>query len=367
MLARLRIALVISSLGSGGAERVLSQMANYWGRAGHDVSIITLSIQKPFYALESVIHFSPLGLANPSGNLMEGFFRNFERIWKLRAALKLLQPDVVISFLNTTNVLALLAARGMGIPVIISDRSNPWKYKVGKAWEKLFDLTYPWADAIVLQTKGFESAYHPRVRQKIRVIPNGISPLEKSGSAPEVLARPAIIGVGRLGAEKGMDILITAFALLKDSLPDWHLVLVGDGPDRLALQALSERLGVAERVLFTGLVENPIGYLEQSDIFVLASRFEGFPNALCEAMICGLPVIASESSPAIREIIRENEDGIIVPLESPEKLADALQELAGDTAKRRRLGEKAREITHRFGFESVMQMWEEVIQSVLRG
>jgi glycosyltransferase involved in cell wall biosynthesis len=366
MKAGWKITFTISSLGAGGAERVLSHMANHWARAGHNISIITLSSQEPFYPLESSVKCVSLGLASQSQHFIEVFFRNFERIWKLRETLRLLQPDVVISFINTTNVLTLLAARGASIPVSVSDRSNPWKDKVGKAWERLIDLTYPWADAIILQTKEFETAYPLKARQKIRIIPNGIFPLEKRGNAAEALARPSIISVGQIGAEKGMDILITAFALLKESLPNWHLVIAGDGPDRLALQALSERLGVAERVQFIGLVENSVWYFEQSDIFVLASRFEGFPNALYKAMRCGLPAIASESSPAIREIIRDNEDGMIIPLESPGKLAEALMELAGDAEKRRRMGEKAREITTRFGFETVMQKWEHVIRSVLR-
>jgi GalNAc-alpha-(1->4)-GalNAc-alpha-(1->3)-diNAcBac-PP-undecaprenol alpha-1,4-N-acetyl-D-galactosaminyltransferase len=361
-----KIIFVIYSLKVGGAERVISHMANYWSRASHEISIIIISDEEPFYHLDKGVKLIPLELAKASTVFLDAFFNNLKRIKKLRKQLKLLHPDIVISFINTANVLTLLSTRNTGIPVIISERSNPWKVQANKVWQTLMHITYPYANALILQTKEYKKAYTQNLQQRIRVIPNGVHHVETNATLSKSQQPITIISVGRLSPVKGMDILITAFASIKDTFPEIRLLILGDGPSQQELQGLCKKLGAEDRVIFTGKVNNPIQYVQQADIFVLASRFEGFPNALCEAMACGLPVISTESSPAIREIIREQVDGLIVPVESPKQLAKSLEALIVNDEKRRQMGKKASEIVERFNFEKIMRKWEEVIEDVIQ-
>jgi glycosyltransferase involved in cell wall biosynthesis len=421
----MRITFIISSLSHGGAERVMSIMANYWAAKGWKITLLTFDDGKtpPFYDLEPSIKHIPLGIAGDSlvpftwGKMLiqnkilksfklTGLFNSMRRIQVLRSAISKSNPDAVISFIETTNILTIIAARSLNIPIVVSERSNPSMHSIGKTWNLLRRITYPYADRVVVQTKQVCSYFSSRLQKKLTVIPNPVIPVktnnktessfvhnvmnnnnsviprldrgiqktldcpvkpdnDKHYNPPDaVYGKPMIVAMGRLGQEKGFDILLQAFARLKDHFPEWTLTILGEGPLRNELENLKEQLDLNDRVHMPGIIKNPQEILQQADLFVLSSRYEGFPNALCEAMACGTAVIATDCPYGVREIVQGGVNGILIPSEDVYALTASMEQLMSDEAKRRQLGSHAKEITEWFHIEKVMGMWEEVLHHV---
>lgn len=365
----MKVALLISSLRPGGAERVASIAANYWARKGRNVLVFTLAggEERPFYDLEPAVLHVPMGVAWLSRNPLEGLVNNLRRVRRIRREIARARPDILISFMDTTNVLAILATRGLGIPIVASERSNPVAQTPKTGWRLLRDLLYSRADAVVTQTERARACFPAPVQARCVVIPN---PLLLPSTAPdrgEVFGpRPALVAVGRLSEEKGFHLLIEAFGRLLVHHPNWHLVIVGEGPQREDLERRIAGLGIRDQVLLPGRVRNPEQVLRQSDLFVLSSRYEGFPNALCEAMACGLPVVGFDCPFGPAEIIRDGIDGILVPPGDLRALVESLDRLMGDEGERVRLAQRAPQILERFGLERVMGMWEQLLRGTAR-
>lgn len=363
-----RITFVIASLGAGGAERVMSIMANYWIAEGNDITILTLSdsSKSVFYELEPRINYVPLGLEGNSNNKIEGLLNNIKRIYKLRHAIKASKPDVIISFLDTTNILTTLATRGLKVPIILSEHNAINKVDIGWLWSMLRARIYPMADKVVLLSERMRSYYPVSVRETAVVIPNPVLVSQNSTKdTPEVfLEKPSIMAMGRLSYEKGFDLLMRSFAMIKDDYPLWSVTILGEGDARGELEFLRNELGLEGKVHMPGLVKNPYDYLRQADIFVLSSRNEGFPVALCEAMACGSAVISFDCMTGPAEIIDNGVNGILVPPENANSLANAMAKLIVSEDDRKRLGSMACDITTRFGVEKVMQEWIDLVALV---
>jgi GalNAc-alpha-(1->4)-GalNAc-alpha-(1->3)-diNAcBac-PP-undecaprenol alpha-1,4-N-acetyl-D-galactosaminyltransferase len=361
------LTLIIPSLGCGGAERVMTIMANYWARRRWEITLLTLCDRstRPFYELDAGVRYEALGLMNDSGGILEAARNNIKRIYTLRRAVRRSNPDAVISFLDTTNVLTLLATRGLGIPVIVSERIDPASNAIGKAWKHLRNRAYPMADLLVVQSGAALDYFSQAVRSRARIIPNPVLPPRQDGVHCDLKANgPLVVAMGRLEEQKGFDLLLKAFAKLRDGHPKWRLMILGEGPLRHELEGLSRELGLAGRVDMPGRVKDPHRILKQADLFVLPSRFEGFPNALCEAMACGLPAISSDCPTGPRDIIRDKLDGLLVPNENVNALALAMDRLMGNEMIRKQYAFHAPQVINRFGLESVMQMWEEAVGEV---
>lgn len=165
----MRLTLIIYSLSSGGAERVMSIMANYWVAKGWEIILLTFDdvTVTPFYHLDSRITHIPLGIAANSPNSIIGIWNNLRRIQTLKSVIVKSKPDAVISFMQTTNVITLLATRSLKVPVVVSERLDPIMEPLDKVWRQLRQLTYPFADRIVVQTKTVLN-YFPSKLQGIR-------------------------------------------------------------------------------------------------------------------------------------------------------------------------------------------------------
>jgi GalNAc-alpha-(1->4)-GalNAc-alpha-(1->3)-diNAcBac-PP-undecaprenol alpha-1,4-N-acetyl-D-galactosaminyltransferase len=365
---RRRLSLVISSLQAGGAERVLSRMASYWTARGHEVEIISFDRPdaSPFYPLHAAVRVRGLDLLRDSRHPLEALWNTAVRVRHVRRAIEQHQPDAVISFLNQVNVVTLLATRGLGLPVIVSERTDPAKVPLATPWPALRRWTYRRATCVVMQTPEAAAYFENDPRIRMTVIGNPVAPVPvpaPAASAPDVRGRSWITGVGRLEPEKGFDLLLQAFARIAPSHPSWALRIVGDGRERAALTELARTLNLADRVEFTGRVENVFPLLAAADLFVLSSRFEGFPNVLGEAMAAGLPVIAFDCPSGPRALIRHEIDGVLVPVEDVAGLAAAMDRLIANPAERAALAARAPEVVERYSEPAIMNRWEELLRS----
>ena len=363
----MRLTLVIHSLGCGGSERVLTSLANTWQRAGHDVTVMGLTDgdQPPFYPLDPRVSLEWLAVARTSRNFLEAVTDNIGRVRALKAAFKRARPDLVVSFLTSTNVLVLLATRDRTVPVVVSERSNPRRDPVPRAWQWLRMRLYPRAAAIVVQTRRTAEWFPPRLQSRITVIPNaapftGVPRPRGAGCAD----RGIVLGVGRLEHQKGFDLLVRAFAEATRGHRGWELVIAGDGSQRAALAALAASCGVADRVRLPGTQADIGRVYAAADVFALPSRFEGFPNALLEAMAAGVPSVAADCPTGPREIIRDEHDGLLVSAEDVVALTGALSRLINDPQLRGRLGAAGAEVTDRYGPDKIQARWDALVADV---
>lgn len=371
----MRVSLVITSLSLGGAERVMSTIANYWAEKGWEVTLITLDYAtSDFYKLHPNIKRIAMGLMGVSSNPLIAIKNILICIARLRHEIRSSKPDVIISFMDRINVLTLLATRGLGLKVIVSERTDPIYSEIGRIWFWLRRKTYPWANAIVAQTEKVSQWLQRYVEKSlVLVIPNPIVLLTDKKDSEMLLLRiigkleasRTIVAMGRLHPLKGFDLLIKAFAKIAHSNPSWRLVILGEGKERNSLEQLAKAVGITKSFFLPGSIKTPMQFLPQADIFVMASRCEGFPNALMEAMACGLPVISYDCPSGPCQIIRDGVDGLLVPPGDVDALAKAMEGLMMDGEQRKRLAERALEVTDRFALGKVMGMWESLIQRLL--
>jgi glycosyltransferase involved in cell wall biosynthesis len=258
-----------------------------------------------------------------------------------------------------------LACRGLGVPVVISERNNPAQQKVRPAWSLGRRWLYRLADRMVTPTQGVLACFPEPIRHRAEVIPN---PLAVSTILPKPMAgrRPkALIAAGRLDHQKGFDLLLHAFKQVADRFPDWMLVIRGEGPERAALESLRDALGLADRVSLPGVTASPTEWVCEGSIFVLSSRYEGFANVVTEAMLAGLPIVAFNCPFGPGEILQHDVDGLLVPPEDLQGLATAMARLMADATTRRQLGQAAATNVRRFQLPEIMAKWDRLVDQLL--
>ncbi len=308
-----------------------------------------------------------MDLAGETCRLADKLAGNLRRIAGLRAAIRAAAPHVIISFLSETNVLVLLAALGLSVPVIVSEHIDSHWYPPGRAWKILRRLSYRLAARLVSVSAGVDAGFSWLPPARRAVIHNPVRTEEDEAAAsPLVFPWPqTVLAMGRLEAEKGFDLLIAAFARRAADFPDWGLAILGEGSLRSRLSHQIAALGLSDRIQLPGITDCAAATLRRGDLFVLSSRCEGFGLALLEAMAVGLPVIATDCGGGPSEIVHPGEDGLLVPAENVTALAGAMAQLMADAGERRRLGENARAAARRFDVNIVTQSWEQVIDACL--
>lgn len=365
----MRILIVIHSLGCGGAERVTMRLAERWARMGWRVALATFAdVDKDFYEAPPFIerHILDAGSASPS--LAHGLVANLRRIAALRRLIRTWRPDTVVGVMATSAVLVALAGCGTGARLIGAERIHPPYAGIGRVWEFLRRHAYGLLDGVVALsgTGKIWLRAHTHSRQLV-VIPNPVElplPVVQPEITPQTFIDPdrrVILAVGRLNVQKGFDLLIAAFDRLAERFPIWDLVIVGEGPQRGALEAQRHALGRDERIHLPGRVGNIGAWYARADLFALSSRFEGFPNTLAEAMAHGLASVAFDCETGPRDIVRDGIDGVLVPSGDVAGLARALASLMGDDSPRAEMSVRAREVVAKFSMERVGVLWDGVV------
>ncbi|MBO6937185.1 MAG: glycosyltransferase family 4 protein [Deltaproteobacteria bacterium] len=349
----------VGSMTCGGAERVLAILTSEWASRGDRVSLMTLSGASSFYPLHPAVELVALGVSG-GGPRWAAPWRIGRRIRALRETIIDLQPTVVVSFIDRMNVQVVGAALGLGVPTVVSERVQPGPLDP-RGWRWVRAAAYSRASMVVAQTERMATVLRSPVAPPVRTIPNPVSEARRR-------ARPAasqnLVAVGRLAPQKGFDLLIEAFR--RADIPGWNLTIHGEGGERAALEKQVVEAGLTGRVSLPGSHPDVMSAMADAGAFVLSSRFEGFPNALCEAMAVGLPVVATRCPTGPEEIIRDEHDGLLVPVDDAGAMAASLRRLAGDPELRARLGDRAREVAQRFSVSSVVSQWDDAIRAVTR-
>jgi glycosyltransferase involved in cell wall biosynthesis len=292
------------------------------------------------------------------------------RFLKLRQIVKSYQPDAVVSFHPQVNIAAILATRGLGLrTVVVAERTYPPAIVIGRIWVILRRLLYSHATQVVMQTEqGLKWLEKESPASRGCVIPNPcIFPLpqyEPMLLPREVLGkdRLVILSVGRLSEEKGFVKAIKAFAKLAEAFTKWDFVIIGEGPERPILEQLILNLGLQDRVYLPGRIGNLGIWYDRADVYLLSSRFEGFPNALMEAMAHGIPVVSFNCDTGPSDLIQDGVDGYLIPpSEGVCGLVKKLEVLMSDLVLREKVGEQAKYVRNKFSMECVGIKWDSVL------
>ena len=360
----MKITFVTSTLTSGGAERVISLLANNFAERGYEVEMIALtSISPDYYTLNPKVRFIHADKVSKGGLLGE--------LWWFRKHIKKEQPEVVIAFMEAVYEFVLLALLGTKIPVISSERLDPalisWPRKVLR-W-----LLLPTTTAHVVQTQQIKNYYSKQIQKKTHIIYNPVNEKvfetsydndddnenHKSKIKEERLNR--IISVGRLYPQKNQKMMIEAFAQVSERYPDWKLVIYGEGYLRKDLESLVERLKVKDKVLLPGRCETVIEEVAKSKVFCLSSDYEGMSNAMIEALCVGTPVISTKVSGA-DELIFDGENGLLVKIGDTEGLAQAFVKLLSNQELREKIGIEGQKLATLFNTDAIVDQWEELVK-----
>ncbi|TWA57126.1 glycosyltransferase involved in cell wall biosynthesis [Sinorhizobium medicae] len=360
-----RVTIILPSLGAGGTEHVVKLVANHWAQLGCKVTLITLELPhaRPYYEFDPRIAIERLGLPPQQGGKIRAGLLVLRRIYRLRSAIRHSQPDFVLSFLTRTNVLTLLATIGLPVPVVVSERNNPALQPFGVFWKWIQRRLYPRAFGLVTMTRGALDYFPEKMRSRGWVIANAV---DLPGEWQKRRGNNILTAVGRLTRQKGFDLLIEAFARIASRHPEWKLVIWGEGDDRKSLEALRDALDMTDRVEMPGVTQRPGVWVETADVFVLSSRYEGWGIVLLEAMAAGLPVVSFACEWGPSDMVEHGEDGLLVPSNDVDALAEALSRVLADGELRSRLAANAEASAKRYLPDRILSQWDAVALSALK-
>lgn len=359
----MKVVCYVSSLSGGGAERVMSVLASGLFARGHDVALVTDYTMPNEYALAPGVDRLLLSdMKKPLEKI--DVIKTLKRTLRLRKICKDRRAEVIVSFMWSSNVKAILATRFLRTKNIISVRVDPKVAYENKAKKVLANILYSMIEGSVFQTREAQNWFTPKVQKKSSVIFNPISDAFYNVE-PASMQEKRIVTCGRLAKQKRFDLLIDAFDKVCDEFPEYKLEIYGVGALQDALQAQIDKLGRQGRISLMGRSEDVPNTIKSASLFVLSSDYEGLPNALMEAMVLGLPVVSTDcGGGGARALIQDGVDGLIVPCGNVDALADAIRKILSDPDAAKQRGERAGEKAKGFSTENIVAQWEEYITEI---
>ena len=350
----MKVVVVINSLTSGGAERVVSTLTREWAK-GHQVLTALFDASCPAYDYGGeVADLGTPSLRSPVNKLHNVLLRSA----RLARILRRERPDRIVSFMESANFPTIVAAAVTGLldRLCVSVRCNP--ATIPGLHRLLIPVVYRLAERVVAPSTGVRNALQRMglPARKLSVIPNPLSKRTDASTSPRGDApQRYVLGVGRLEPEKGFDRLLKAFS--KIDRPGIQLVILGDGIERAELLAISQELGITSQLHLPGVVADVDAWYRRADCFVLTSHYEGSPNVVVEAMANGCPVVSFDCAYGPAEIVEDGGSGILVPQDNIDGLSDAIQKVVSDRALRERLSKVGRQRAEAFSVDKIAPRW----------
>lgn len=347
-----KLLIVLGSLGRGGAERVVSLISEYCRQRDWQIKIALLLFSDVEYPIDSSIEI--INLSNEDRSRLNRLPYWLRQIRKLAREYK---PDVILSFAARINVIVQMACLGLKRNIVVSERNDPYMDGRGRFVDLATNLLYPRAKAVVFQTRRAQS-YFKKLKNGV-VITN---PISVSCTAAEAVPGK-IVSAGRLTKQKNHALLLDAFSDVSKDYPNAELWMYGRGELEGDLRAQAERLGISGKIHFEGNVSDLHERMRDAYAFVLSSDYEGLSNALLEAMMMGIPCVATDCAGS-DEYIRDHENGLLTPVGNRAALAAAMGELLGDSALAARLSGAAMVDSAAFEKEAVLAQWLALFEGV---
>lgn len=346
----MHICFITASMVGGGTERVIAVLANYFAKQGKKVTILMTAGDKVEYELHAAVQLLQIG--TQTGGKLSG---RMQRIQKLRTYLRKHKNTVFLSFGTETNMFVILAAWGFKGNILLSERNDPHQCN----FQTLRNVIYFFGKKFVFQTEDAKRFFSKRIQKCSTVIPNPVSeqlPQKYVGERRKVIA-----AVGRLDTNKNHELLINAFADFHKKYQEYELHIYGKGELREHLQSVIDEKGLQEYAVLQGFCENVLETIKNCAVYVLCSNSEGLSNALMEAMAMGLPVIATDCPiGGARMLIRDHENGILIPVGDKAALCQAMKELAENRELADKLSAEAAKVKEDYAVDKIAVMWENV-------
>lgn len=347
----MKIIFVIVSLAGGGAERVISILANQFVQKGIDVTVMMIAGDEVAYPIDERVHLLCIG--GRSGGSIKA---RLIRIKKMRDFFKANRESIIISFGPGSSFFAVIADLFLGNKMVISERNDPaiCKYKM------IRNLVYGRAKTLVYQTEDAMNCFPKGLRNKGCVIPNPVA-----DSLPEPYKEKrekTVAAVGRLEPQKNHKMLLQAFASFHKKFPEYKLHIFGQGSLEKELQTMANSLGITEAVVWEGFVKNVPEKIKKAGIYALSSDYEGISNSLLEAMALGIPSVSTDCPIGGSKLCIESDcNGILTPVGDVRAFAEALEKIAGDKEFASMLSLNGVKIRDAYSEENIADKWIEAI------
>lgn len=356
-----KIVFTIDTNNAGGGERVIATLANYMASKGYETCVINSDSDSSFYKLNSEVKVLKMGLNTTKGKIAS-VRRLISKYKYLRKYFKEYRPDAVVTFLFNMEAPTILAGLAAHTNVIASVRNSASRYpKPQRLFRRFF---YPKIKGVVFQSKLVQNFTDYKQLTNSVVIMNPL-PVEIGNKMEPVQyedRKNYIINVGRLDHQKNQKMLIDAFKMIEADFPDFKLLIFGEGGMRKELENYIESNNMANRIHLMGEVREATKKYRDAKLFVLSSDYEGFPNALAEAMIYGIPSISTDfDSGVASELIREGENGWLVDVGDTQKLAQKMRAALAMGEDINRIAEKGTDLFEILNSNVICKEWEQFL------
>jgi GalNAc-alpha-(1->4)-GalNAc-alpha-(1->3)-diNAcBac-PP-undecaprenol alpha-1,4-N-acetyl-D-galactosaminyltransferase len=354
---------------AGGVERMIITIMNGMVVRGHMVDLFTWDLDgaEAFYPMAPNITWHRLDMGDPavkaSKKLMWG------RARAIRSLVRQIHPQVIVCFQEGPFLALRAYTLGLGIPVVAAERNAPTRFdhtSAGRHRRLIFQGLRS-AARIAVQCESYRALYPAFLRKRIACVPNPVLPAiwRARPDTPNSDGRFRLLSVGRLCFQKNYSLLVEAFAQLAPTFPDWDLVIVGDGEDRASLESLITKRGLERRVTLPGVSTSIARWYASAQLFCLPSLWEGFPNALAEALAHGLPAVGFAGSAGVPDLIVHRSNGLLADGNGDGvSLTVALRTLMGDPALRASMGQMAVGSVRQFDPQIIFSRWEQVFSEI---
>lgn len=352
----------IPSMYRGGAERVMSVLCNEFTKRGNKVTLfLTENEDGICFILDEKID-----VINIDSSKKCYIAKMWDYIKRLEKEIRDRDIGIVISFIVRTNISAIIACQHVRVPVIISERNNPYIVPANPKLRAIRDFVYRYADGTVFQTQYARDYFSERIKKHSRIIMNPMS--EVIGDSVEFEHKDnIIISACRLEPQKNVPLLIEAFERIANEIPHYKLHIYGEGSKKDSIASIIRQKNLEDKVLLMGQSGEVINKVANAKIFVLSSDFEGLSNALMEAMCVGTACVATDSPTyGNRDIISDGYNGFLVPVGDAKALGNKILELAKSDELLKLFSERAKRLAEKTNRTKIVDDWEAYINKIIK-